>query len=254
MIHWVNTNRKVKDEEVLKLFRPYVREWFIRNFENLTPPQKFAIPLIKKGKNVLITSPTGTGKTLSCFSAIIDDLFKLAEKRKLKNGVYCIYISPLRALDNDIFRNLIKPLREIRDIAKKEFCKDVEEIRIAVRTGDTPSHEKQKMLRKPPHILITTPETISILLGTRKFKENLKEVRWVIIDEIHELADSKRGVHLSLSLERLEYFVGRRVQRIGAGATLEPLEEAAKFLVGCKKGKPRSCWIIDARFIKPLDV
>ena len=254
MIHWVNTNRKVKDEEVLKLFRPYVREWFIRNFESLTPPQKFAIPLIKKGKNVLITSPTGTGKTLSCFSAIIDDLFKLAEKRKLKNGVYCIYISPLRALDNDIFRNLIKPLREIRDIAKEKFCKDVEEIRIAVRTGDTPSHEKQKMLRKPPHILITTPETISILLGTRKFKENLKEVRWVIIDEIHELADSKRGVHLSLSLERLEYFVGRRVQRIGAGATLEPLEEAAKFLVGCKKGKPRSCWIVDARFIKPLDV
>ncbi|HDM05728.1 MAG TPA: ATP-dependent helicase, partial [Candidatus Aenigmarchaeota archaeon] len=129
-----------------------------------------------------------------------------------------------------------------------------QEVRIGLRTGDTLPSERQKQLRKPPNILVTTPETLAILLGTRKFKENLKGVKWVIIDEIHELANSKRGVHLSLSLERLQYFIGKNFVRIGLGATLEPLEEAAKFLVGLKNGRFRSCYIVDARFVKPIDI
>jgi ATP-dependent Lhr-like helicase len=253
MIQFVNTKKRVKDTKILSLLRPYVREWFKRNFKALTLPQKFSIPLIKKRKNVLITAPTGIGKTLSCFLAIIDELFILGEKRKLEDTVYCVYISPLKALDNDIYKNLIIPLREIREIAKEKGL-ELPEVRIAVRTGDTSSYERQKQLRNPPHILVTTPETIAIVLSTRKFKEKFRKVKWVIIDEIHELADSKRGVHLSLSLERLQHFVEKPFVRIGMGATLEPLEEVAKFLVGYENGKLRSCRIIDARFVKPLDI
>ena len=254
MLRYVNTKRKAKDEQILNLLRPYVKEWFKRNFKRLTLPQKFSIPLIKKKKNILVTAPTGIGKTLSAFLAILDELFKLAERNKLENMIYCIYISPLRALDNDINRNLLVPLKEIPEIAKEKFNKQLQEVRIGVRTGDTLPSERQRQLRKPPHILITTPETIAILLGTRKFKENLKKVKWVIVDEIHELANSKRGIHLALSLERLQNLCEKEFVRIGLGATLEPLEEAAKFLVGLKKGRIRNCYIIDARFIKPIDI
>jgi len=215
---------------------------------------RLTISLIKKGKNVLITAPTGSGKTLAAFSSIIDELFSLSEEKKLEDKVYCIYISPLRALDNDIHRNLLAPLTEIPKIAKEKFDVDLSEIRVGVRTGDTLPSERQKQISKPPHILITTPETIAIILGTRKFKEKLKDVKWIIVDELHEVINSKRGVHLSLSLERLENFVGRRIQRIGMGATIEPLEEAAKFLVGIENGKPRECYIIDARFVKLTDI
>ena len=254
MIRLVDTKKLPKDEKILNLLRPYVKEWFKKNFKEFTLPQKFAIPLIHKKKNVLVTAPTGSGKTLSAFLAILNELFRLAERNRLENKIYCIYVSPLRALDNDIHRNLEIPLKEIPKIAEKKFKIKLEEVRVGIRTGDTLPSEKQKQLRKPPHILITTPETLAILLGTRKFKENLKDVKWVIVDEIHELANSKRGIHLSLSLERLQHFVGKEFVRIGLGATLEPLEEAAKFLVGLKKGKFRSCYIIDARFVKPIDI
>ena len=237
-----------KSKEVLKLLRPYFAEWFRNKFGKLTLPQIYAIPLIKKGKNVLITAPTGSGKTLAAFAAILDYLFFLAEKKKLEDKVYCIYVSPLRALDNDIKRNLEIPLSEVRKIAEEKNI-ELQEIRIAVRTGDTRPSEKQKQLIKPPHILITTPETFGIILSSKKFKEKLKDVKFVIVDEIHELANNKRGVHLTISLERLEYFVGKRIQRIGMGATLEPLEEAAKFLVG-----ERDCIVIDARFSKKTDI
>ena len=253
MVEFINIKKIPKDEKVLSLLRPYVKEWFKRNFKELTLPQKFSIPLIKKGKNVLITSPTGSGKTLSMFASILDELFRLGEKAKLEEKVYCIYISPLRALDNDIYKNLLVPLKEIREIAK-EMGKELPEVRVSVRTGDTLPSERQQQLKHPPHILITTPESISIILSTRKFKEKLKDVRWVIVDEIHELADSKRGVHLSLSLERLQNFVGKPFVRIAGGATLEPLDQCAKFLVGYENGKERDCKIIDARFVKKMDI
>lgn len=243
-----------KKEENLLCLEDYVREWFLRTFKDLTPPQKYSFKLISRGYNVLITAPTGSGKTLSAFMVILSELFKLGELRKLKDSVYCIYVSPLRALDNDIYRNLLVPLKEIREIAK-ELGKELPEVRVAIRTGDILPHEKQKQLRKPPHILITTPESLAIILNSPKFVEKLKTVRWVVIDEIHELASSKRGVHLSLSLERLVSIIGKNFQRIGLGATLHPLEEAAKFLVGYDgRGKLRDCKIVDVSWFKPYDL
>ncbi|MEM5867105.1 MAG: ATP-dependent helicase [Candidatus Aenigmatarchaeota archaeon] len=253
MIRYVNIKKPKQDEKVLALLRPYVREWFKRNFKEMIIHQKFAVELIHKGKNTLITAPTGSGKTLSSFLAILDHLFRLAEEGKLEDMVYCIYISPLKALDNDVHRNLLVPLKEIRGIAKQQGI-ELPEVRIGVRTGDTSANEKQKQLKKPPHILVTTPETIAIVLSTRKFKEKFKNVKWVVVDEIHELANSKRGVHLSLSLERLQEFVGKSLVRIGLGATLEPLDEVARFLVGYEDGKERDCTIVDARFVKPMDI
>ncbi|MEM5805450.1 MAG: DEAD/DEAH box helicase [Candidatus Aenigmatarchaeota archaeon] len=253
MIRYVNIKKPKKDEKVLALLRPYVREWFKRNFKELLLHQKFAVELIHKGKNTLITAPTGSGKTLASFLSILDYLFTLAEKGKLEDMVYCVYISPLKALDNDIYRNLLVPLKEIREIAK-EMKIVLPEVRIAVRTGDTPPNEKQKQLKKPPHILVTTPETIAVVLSTRKFREKFKNVKWVVVDEIHELANSKRGAHLSLSLERLQDFVGKSLVRIGLGATLSPLEAVAKFLVGYENGKERDCTIVDARFVKHMDI
>jgi len=247
----------MEDEEILKLLRPYVREWFTNKFGQFTDPQRYAIPYIKQGKNVLVSSPTGTGKTLSVFLAIIDDLFQMSENGELQNQIYAIYISPLRALDNDMEKNLLIPLKEIYQIASQENY-NISEINVGVRTSDTPLNIKQKMLRSPPHILITTPESLSISLSAPKFKERLSTARWVIVDEIHEIASSKRGSHLSLSLERLDYLVksktGRSLQRIGLSATISPLEEVAKYLGGYENDKPREVEIVDARFSKPFDI
>ena len=240
--------------EVLKVLHPLVAEWFINKFEKLTPPQEYAIIPIQKGKNVLVSSPTGTGKTLAAFLTIISELIKLAEKNRLENRVYAVYISPLRALSNDIYRNLETPLREIKDIARKRGI-ELQEIRHAVRTGDTQPHVKQKMLRQTPHILITTPESLAIVLVAPKFREKLRNVRWVIVDEIHSLCENKRGVHLSLSLERLQNMVEKEFTRIGLSATINPLEEVAKFLVGYRDdGKPRDCLIIDTSYVKKKDI
>jgi len=240
--------------EVLKVLHPLVAEWFINKFEKLTPPQEYAIIPIQKGKNVLVSSPTGTGKTLAAFLTIISELIKLAEKNRLENRVYAVYISPLRALSNDIYRNLETPLREIKDIARKRGI-ELQEIRHAVRTGDTQPHVKQKMLRQTPHILITTPESLAIVLVAPKFREKLRNVRWVIVDEIHSLCENKRGVHLSLSLERLQNMVEKEFTRIGLSATINPLEEVAKFLVGYRDdGKPRDCLIVDTSYVKKKDI
>ncbi|OWJ55055.1 ATP-dependent helicase [Pyrodictium delaneyi] len=242
------------DEEVYNLLRPYVAKWFRQRYGSFTLPQRCAIPLIKKGYNVLVSSPTGTGKTLAVFLGIIDELFKLAEEGRLENQIYAVYVSPLRALNNDMWRNLLQPLEGIRKTAK-EMGLTLLEIRVAVRTSDTPPSEKQKMTRNPPHILITTPESLAISLAAPKFRERLATTRWIIIDEIHELASSKRGSHLSLSIERLDYLVGGSLQRIGLSATIAPLEEVAKFLVGFNdNGEPRKCMIVDARFAKPVDI
>jgi ATP-dependent Lhr-like helicase len=247
---------RYRDEEIYGMLRPYVAEWFRETYNRFTPPQRMAIPLIKKGLNVLISSPTGTGKTLAVFLGILDDLYSYAEKHgELPEGVYVVYVSPLRALNNDMRRNLIKPIEGIRRVASEKYGIELPEIRIGVRTSDTSPYEKQRMIREPPHILITTPESLAIALNAPRFREKLRNTRIVIVDEIHELASSKRGSHLSLSIERLENLAGRSLQRIGLSATIAPLIEVAKFLVGYRdNGEPRDCVIVDARFSKPIDI
>lgn len=242
------------DDEALGLLKDYVREWFKSRYPSLTPPQRIAIPWVKRGYNVLISSPTGSGKTLAAFIAILDDLYDLWERGELRDEIYVLYVSPLRALNNDMRRNLLEPLQEINEIIRRRGL-EPPEIRVAVRTSDTKPTERQKMLNKPPHILITTPETLAITLVAPKFRERLRSIRWVIVDEIHELASSKRGTHLVLSLERLRELTGREFQRIGLSATINPLETVASFLVGYNDdGTPRSCVVVDARFSKSIDI
>lgn len=241
------------DEEILDLLNENVREWCIRQLGGqFTPPQRVAVPLIHEDKNVLICSPTGSGKTLSAFLSIIDKLFVRAMDGGLEDSVYCLYISPLKSLANDIYKNLSAPLEGIQEIARERGLRHTP-IRHAIRHGDTSKADKAKMARKPPHILNITPETLGILLNSPKFKENLRTVRWVVVDEIHSLAGSKRGVHLSVSLERLEELVkesGAGFVRIGCSATIEPLEEVGRFLVGAG----RDVSIVDTRFAREFDL
>ncbi|MBO3800862.1 MAG: ATP-dependent helicase [Thermoproteota archaeon] len=240
-------------KESLSVLQPYVKAWFEKNFEDLTPPQRFSLKLISEGKNVIITGPTGSGKTLAAFLSILSELFKLGEKGELLDSIYVVYISPLKALDNDIKKNLTIPLTEIRKLASESGI-NLPEIRISLRTGDVSSSEKQNQLKLPPHILITTPESLAVILNAPKFSIFLKTVKWVVVDEIHELASNKRGVHLSLSLERLQNLVSHEIVRIGLGATLFPLEEAAKFLVGYENNAPRKCYIVDVSWDKKYDL
>lgn len=237
-------------EESLGSLNFYIRDWFQKRYKEPTPPQLYSFKLVSEGKSLLITAPTGSGKTFSAFMAILSDLMNMAEKGTLEDKIYCVYVSPLRALNNDIYRNLNEPLDEIY----KKLGESVKKISVAIRTGDTPQQERQRQLRKPPNILVTTPESLAILLNAQKFVENMKSVKYVVVDEIHELANNKRGVHLSLSLERLADLADRDFIRIGMGATLYPLEIAAGFLVGYKdESKERDCYIIDATWDKPME-
>ncbi len=241
------------DEEILATLHPLVREWFLSKYSTFTPPQRYAIVEAFKGNNVLITSPTGSGKTLAAFLAAISMLIEKAEKGELEDRVYVVYVSPLRALNNDIRKNLEEPLAEIYELAERKGIK-LQKIRIAVRTGDTDPAEKQRQMRKPPHILITTPETLAIVLCSPKFSKSLQNVRFLIVDEIHAMAENKRGVHLTLSMERLQRIQQGKMVRIGLSATIAPLDEVARFLVGYEHGVERNCVVADVTFEKKMDI
>ncbi len=217
----------------MRSFHPLVSEWFEGRFGRATEPQLQGWPLIASGEDVLISAPTGSGKTLAAFLLAIDGLVKVASEGELTESVSVVYVSPLRALSNDIHKNLEVPLAGIRELAERRGM-SLASIRTAVRTGDTPPAERQKMLRAAPHILVTTPESLYIVLTAAKSRELLRRVETVIVDEVHALADDKRGAHLALSLERLDRLVteaGRkRPQRIGLSATVKPVEEVARFL------------------------
>lgn len=235
-------------ESIDKILHPYVKKWFYSKFKEYSLPQRFGVMEIHSRNNVLITAPTGATKTLTAFLSILNELVDSAEKGRLKDKIYCVYISPLKALNYDIEVNLVEPLKEIEKIAGKELG-----IRVAVRTGDTSTSEKAKMLKKPPHILITTPESLAIVLTTIKFKELLRKTEWCIVDEIHALAENKRGTYLSISLERLQKLT-QHITRVGLSATISPIDEIAKFLVGYEGKKLRDCKIVDVQFIKKLDL
>lgn len=247
------------DKESLGILNRYVREWFVKKFEELTPPQKYAFKLISEKTNTLITAPTGSGKTMSGFLSIISRLFDYSLQGKLEDRIYCLYVSPLRALNNDIYNNLSKPLEEIYDLIKKEkgvdiIKENIKQVTIGVRTGDTTQQERHRMLVRPPNILVTTPESLAILINSEKFVEHFKGLEYIIIDEIHELANNKRGVHLSLSVARLEEIIGHQTAKVGLGATLFPLDEAAKFLVGWDGKDTKDCIVVDASWSKKLQV
>jgi ATP-dependent Lhr-like helicase len=233
-------NVDIDDADVMDLLESPVREWWVDEFgafvpENggfFTPPQKEAIPLIHEGENALVAAPTGSGKTLSAFSSIINELFRRDRAGGLDNSVYCLYVSPLKSLANDIHRNLEVPLDGITERIERRG-EDVE-IRHAIRHGDTSDADRQAMLDETPHILNTTPETLAILLNAPKFREKLRTVEYVVVDEIHSLAENKRGTHLSVSLERLEALADSSPTRVGCSATVEPLDTMAEFLVGCE--------------------
>ena len=251
MVNYI-TDRKSK-KEVLKGFEPLIRKWFNSKFDDLTPPQSMAVPLIHNKENVLVSSPTGSGKTLTAFLSIINDFLKLHRESKFEDGVHAIYISPLKALANDIDRNLKQPLDEMMKIAE-ELDIDVPEIKVAVRSGDTSLKERARMVRKPPHILITTPESLGLLLSSKKFRDHFRKTRYIILDEIHDLANNKRGTHLSLSVERLAQLIDNEPVRIGLSATQAPIEDIAGFLGGFIKGKPRPVNIVDVKERKHLDL
>ncbi len=213
------------------LFHPAVASWFTDTFAAPTPAQAQAWPAIQSGKHVLIAAPTGSGKTLASFLAAIDELVREGEQWGLPDETRIVYVSPLKALSNDIQRNLEAPLAAIRERLREHTVRDID-IRTWVRTGDTPQIERNQMRRRPPHIVVTTPESLYILLGSESGRKMLATTRTVIVDEIHAIAGNKRGSHLALSLERLEALTGRRLTRIGLSATQQPIEEVARFLVG----------------------
>ncbi len=230
-------------------FHPIIAEWFTTRFSCATDVQMQAWPAIQSGRDVLIAAPTGSGKTLAAFLSCINHLFQTALDCALRDETLVVYVSPLKALSNDVQKNLQQPLIEIGQAAMTAGLM-LPELRVVVRTGDTPMIERQQMLRRPPHILITTPESLFILLTAEKSRAMLKTVRTVIVDEIHAVAPNKRGAHLALSLERLAALTGCDVQRIGLSATQRPIETVAEFLVG-QRPLPR---VIDVGHRRDMDL
>jgi ATP-dependent Lhr-like helicase len=260
----------------LEIFHPAVARWFAKSFPAATPPQAEAWPAIKQHRNTLIAAPTGSGKTLAAFLAAIDDLVRLGVEGQLDDTTHVVYVSPLKALSNDIQRNLQIPLAGIQEELRAMGLPEVN-IRTFVRTGDTPAGERTAMTKRPPHIVVTTPESLYILLTSEGGRRMLQTTRTIILDEIHAVVGDKRGSHLALSLERLEQLVQQhhtqlpqeeirnpqsairnsKLVRIGLSATQRPIEEVARFLVGTEnidsKGTP-NCTIIDSGHARRLDL
>src|SRR6201986_3800159 len=229
---------------------PLVAEWFTAKFGTPTEPQELGWPHILSGRTTLISAPTGSGKTLAAFLACIDRLVRKALAGHLQDRTEVLYVSPLKALGNDIQKNLEVPLGEILQMPSERGLL-MPQVRTAVRTGDTLMHERRAMLKRPPHILVTTPESLYILLTADKSRAILRDVETVIVDEIHAVADDKRGAHLTLSLERLEALTHRIPVRIGLSATQKPIEEVAHFLTG--NGRPAPV-VVDVGHRRKLDL
>ena len=215
----------------LSSFHPVVARWFAERLGQPTAAQQQGWEAIRAGRHTLISAPTGSGKTLAAFLIELDLLLRESLAGSLPEETRVVYVSPLKALSADIHRNLAEPRREIRRLAE-EMGFGTPKITAAVRSGDTPAAERAAMLRTPPHILVTTPESLYLLLTARRSRDMLRTVRTVIVDEIHAVLESRRGAHLALSLERLEHVAGRPIQRIGLSATMEPIEEVGEWLVG----------------------
>src|SRR3954462_6041233 len=233
----------------LATFHPAVANWFNRAFDAATPPQEQAWPAIQEQRHVLIAAPTGSGKTLAAFLAAIDRLVREGLEHGLSDETHIVYVSPLKALSNDIRRNLEAPLAGIREELQALGLPDLE-IRTFVRTGDTPQSERNSMRKRPPHIVVTTPESLYILLGSESGRRMLGTTRTVIVDEIHAMVAGKRGLHLAVSLERLRALVGKPVMRVGLSATQKPIDEVARFLVGAHGAAA----IVDSGHVRKRDL
>ncbi len=223
-------------------FHPIIEQWFASRFAAPTEPQRLGWPPIANGEHVLIAAPTGSGKTLTAFLAVIDRLLRRSLKEKLGDGIRVVYVSPLRALSNDMHRNLDVPLREITELVEQSGLRTIHgeqpaPIRVGLRTGDTSASKRATLVRKPPHILVTTPESLYLLLTSTKGRAALRKTETVIVDEIHALVRDKRGSHLALSLERLQALCKKPLQRIGLSATQRPIERMAEFLVGSAESR-----------------
>src|SRR5216684_1448791 len=237
-------------------FHPVIARWFEEKFGSPTEPQQRGWPSIQSGAHTLIAAPTGSGKTLAAFFAELDLLFKAGLAGTLKDETYVLYISPLKALSNDIHKNLDEPLAGIRAALLASEGRDVD-VRAAVRTGDTSASKRQAIIRKPPHILVTTPESLYLLVTSTSGRKLLATVRTLIVDEIHAVVGNRRGSHLSLSIERLAALVQAPLQRIGLSATQKPIAEVARYLVGTHEldslGNPL-CAIIDSGHSRNMDL
>jgi ATP-dependent Lhr-like helicase len=237
-------------------FHPAVARWFEQTFGSPTEPQIEGWPAIQSGRHTLISAPTGSGKTLAAFLASLDMLFREGATADLLAETQVIYVSPLKALSNDIRKNLQEPLAGIRAVLSESEGRVID-VRAEVRTGDTTAAERRALIQKPPHILVTTPESLYLLLTSESGRLMLRTVRTVIVDEIHAMVDDRRGSHLALSIERLAALTTHRLQRIGLSATQKPIEEVARFLVGSKgvdkAGNP-DCKIVDIGHRRQLDL
>ncbi|MCY4122634.1 MAG: DEAD/DEAH box helicase, partial [Acidobacteria bacterium] len=222
-------------------FHSLTATWFRQRFAAATAAQLEAWPRIQAGGDVLISAPTGSGKTLAAFLGCLDRLVARAARDVLEDRTAVVYVSPLKALSTDIHRNLQAPLAEMAELAEAGG-RPHPEIRTAIRTGDTPAWDREQMVRRPPHIVVTTPESLFILLTAERSRRMLSTAETVIVDEIHALIDDKRGSHLALSLARLDDLVvksgGAKPQRIGLSATVNPIGEVARFLTGTSSARP----------------